>query len=138
MEVALTTEGAVLFNDPCSDKKCLIKEKPHKTICHCLDIVCMTSIELCRQCINCVCRNEQFQEELWSISCDLLKDWMSPEIRSKYSTPSQPSATQSSDGGDVSGKTATTVDDKEKPPAAIGYDENTLVNDKSTENDTSR
>ena len=30
------------------------------------------------------CRNEQFQEELWSISCDLLKDWMSPEIHSKY------------------------------------------------------
>ena len=84
-------------------------------------------------------RNEQFQEELWSISCDLLKDWMSPEIRSKYSTPSQPSATQSSDEGDVSGMTATTVDDKDKlPAAAIGNDENTLVNDKSTENDTSR
>ena len=58
----------------------MIKQKPHKTICH-LDIVCMTSIELCRHCINCVCRNEQFQEELWSISCDLSKDWMSPEIR---------------------------------------------------------
>ena len=64
---------------------------------------------------------------------------MSPEIRSKYCTPSQPSATQSSGGGDVSGKTATTVDDKDKPPAAaIGNDENTSVDDKSTENDTSR
>jgi len=47
-------------------------------------------------------RNEQFQEELWSISCDLLKDWMSPEIWSKYSTPSQHTVVQSSDndGGD--------------------------------------
>ena len=29
-------------------------------------------------------RNEQYQEELWSISCDLLKEWMSPDIRDKY------------------------------------------------------
>jgi len=31
-------------------------------------------------------RNEQYQEELWRISCDLLKDWISPEIWSKYSS----------------------------------------------------
>ena len=41
------------------------------------------------------CRNEQFQEDLWSISCDLLKDWMSPEIKSKYYTPSQHTVAQS-------------------------------------------
>ena len=60
------------------------------------------------------CRNEQFQEELWSISCDLLKDWMSPEIQSKYSTHSQQS--QSSD---VTEKTATSVGDDGKSPAEV-------------------
>ena len=71
-------------------------------------------------------RNEQFQEELWSISCDLLKDWMSPEICSKYSTPSQHTVTQSSnsDGGNVTDKTTTTVDNEDKPPAvAINSDD---------------
>ena len=43
---------------------------------------------------------------------------MSPEIWSKYSTPSQHTVTQSSnsDGGDVTDKTATTVDNEDKPP----------------------
>jgi len=34
-------------------------------------------------------RNEQYQEELWSISCELLKEWMSPEIRDKYGPTKQ-------------------------------------------------
>lgn len=59
-------------------------------------------------------RNEQFQEELWRISCDLLKDWMSPEIRSKYST--------------------TTTEDQPPPAAATGNDGNTSADDKSAEN----
>ena len=84
-------------------------------------------------------RNEQFQEELWSISCDLLKDWMSSEIWSKYSTPSQQhTVTQSSnsDGGDVTDKTTTTVDNEDKPPAvAISNDDNTSANDKLAENE---
>ena len=83
----------------------------------------------------CVCRNEQFQEELWNISCDLLKDWLSPEIRSKYCTPSQPIVPQSSDGGDVTDTTTTTVDQGKPPAAIINNDENTTVNDKSTENE---
>ena len=29
-------------------------------------------------------RNEKHQEELWDISCELLKEWMSPEIWDKY------------------------------------------------------
>ena len=29
-------------------------------------------------------RNEQYQEELWDVSCELLKEWMSPEIWDKY------------------------------------------------------
>ena len=64
-------------------------------------------------------RNEQFQEELWNISCNLLKDWMSPEIWSKYSTASQHTVTQSSngDGGDVTDNTTTTVDNENKLPA---------------------
>ena len=43
-------------------------------------------------------RNEQFQEELWSISCDLLKDWMSPEIWSKYSKPAHSDPVSNGDG----------------------------------------
>ena len=42
----------------------------------------------------CVCRNEQYQEELWHISCELLKEWMSPEIWDKYG----PSKRTTSDG----------------------------------------
>ena len=34
-------------------------------------------------------RNEQYQEELWKISCELLKDWMSPEIWEKYGPSKQ-------------------------------------------------
>ena len=60
---------------------------------------------------------------------------MSPEISSKYSTPSQSTVTQSSGGGDVLGKTATTVDDEDKPPAAaIGNDGNASADDKPTDN----
>ena len=42
--------------------------------------------------------NEQFQEKLWSVCRDLLKDWMSPEIWSKHSTPSQHTESSNSDG----------------------------------------
>ena len=82
---------------------------------------------------TCTCRNEQFQEELWRISCDLLKDWMSPEIWSKYSTASQHTVTQSSngDGGNVTDNTTTTVDNEDKPPAvAISNDDSKLTDDK--------
>ena len=41
-------------------------------------------------------RNEQYQEELWRISCELLKEWMSPEIWDKYG----PSKQTSNDDGD--------------------------------------
>ena len=34
-------------------------------------------------------RNEEYQEELWRISCDLLKAWMSPEIWDKYGPSKQ-------------------------------------------------
>ena len=54
-------------------------------------------------------RNEQFQEELWSISCDLLKDWMSPEIQSKYCTHSQQSQSSNNDGESETDKTAQTT-----------------------------
>ena len=51
---------------------------------------------------------------------------MSPEIWSKYSTASQHTVTQSSngDGGDVTDKTTTTVDNEDKPPS-ISNDDNT-------------
>ena len=76
----------------------------------------------------CTCRNEKFQEELWSISCDLLKDWMSPEIQSKYSTHSQHSQSSNSD---VTDKTATTsVDDEGKSPAEATVDDNKPTDDK--------
>ena len=85
-----------------------------------------------------ICRNEQFQEELWSISCDLLKDWMSPEIRSKYSTPTQQHiVTQSSnsDGGDVTDKTTTTVDNEDKPPAVTISNDDKQSKDQQTNKD---
>ena len=34
-------------------------------------------------------RNEEYQEELWKISCELLKEWMSPEIWGKYGPSKQ-------------------------------------------------
>ena len=34
-------------------------------------------------------RNEQYQEELWHIRCELLKDWMSPDIWDKYGPSKQ-------------------------------------------------
>ena len=43
-------------------------------------------------------RNEQYQEELWRISCDLLKEWMSPEIWDKYGPSKQ---TTNNDGGQL-------------------------------------
>ena len=75
------------------------------------------------------CRNEQFQEELWSISCDLLKDWMSPEIQSKYCTHSQQSQ---SSNNDVTEKTTTTsVNDEGKSPAEpAAIDDNKPTDDK--------
>ena len=42
-------------------------------------------------------RNEQYQEELWDISCKLLKEWMSPEIWDKYG-PSQQTNNDINDG----------------------------------------
>ena len=36
-------------------------------------------------------RNEQYQEELWCISCELLKERMSPEIWDKYGPSKQTS-----------------------------------------------
>ena len=80
-------------------------------------------------------RNEQFQEELWRISCNLLKDWMSPEIWSKYSTASQHTVTQSSngDGGDVTDNTTTTVDNETDNTTTTVDNENKLpANDDNT------
>ena len=70
--------------------------------------------------------NVQLQEESWSISCDLLKDWMSPELWIKYFTAIQNTVTQSSnsDGGDVTDKTTTTVDNADKPPAISNDEQN--------------
>ena len=39
--------------------------------------------------IHIIIRNEQNQEELWCISCELLKEWMSPEIWNKYGPSKQ-------------------------------------------------
>ena len=39
--------------------------------------------------MTCACRNEQYQEELWHISCELLKEWMSLEIWDKYGPSNQ-------------------------------------------------
>ena len=61
---------------------------------------------------------------------------MSPEIRSKYSTPSQHTVTQSSNsdtGGDVTDKT--TADADRSPAEAVGNDGNTPPNDKSVDNE---
>ena len=44
-------------------------------------------------------RNEQYQEELWSISCELLKEWMSPEIRDKYGPTKQENSTSNDSNG---------------------------------------
>ena len=30
------------------------------------------------------CRNEAFQEQLWEISCNMLKDYLSPDILREY------------------------------------------------------
>ena len=45
-----------------------------------------------------LCRNEQYQEKLWRISCDLLKDWMSPEIWNKYSPSTKTTTTAAKQG----------------------------------------
>ncbi|XP_065911513.1 retinol dehydrogenase 11-like isoform X2 [Dysidea avara] len=63
-------------------------------------------------------RNEQYQEELWRISCDLLKDWMSPEIWSKYSPSTETTATAAKqDSGNIDGEDdqPTTITDENKP-----------------------
>jgi len=62
-------------------------------------------------------RNEQYQEELWRISCDLLKDWMSPEIWSKYSRSTETTATatkqESGNNDGVDDQPLTTTDKKD-------------------------
>ncbi|XP_065911854.1 retinol dehydrogenase 11-like [Dysidea avara] len=67
-------------------------------------------------------RNEQYQEELWGISCDLLKDWMSPEIWSKYSPSTETTATAATqDSGNNDGdddQPITTTDNEDKPSSA--------------------
>ena len=69
-------------------------------------------------------RNEQYQEELWEISCDLLKDWISSEIWSKYSPSTETTSTAAkqdsgnNDGEDDQPTTTTDSEDKpdDKPP----------------------
>jgi len=64
---------------------------------------------------------------------------MSPEIRSKYSTPSQHTVVQSSnsDGGDHVTEERTTMDNKDKSPvpAATDSDENKPTDDKPAEDE---
>lgn len=43
-------------------------------------------------------RNEQYQEELWNISCELLKEWMSPEIVEKFGPTKLQTTNNASDG----------------------------------------
>ena len=74
---------------------------------------CTVYIQVCI-----ICRNEQYQEELWRISCDLLKDWMSPEIWSKYSPSTETTATAAKqDSGNIDGEDdqPTTITDENKP-----------------------
>ena len=63
------------------------------TICHayCAHHILISAV-LCVQC----CRNVDHQEQLWDISCNLLKDRLSPDIWREYG-PSQP--TTSGEGG---------------------------------------
>ena len=64
-------------------------------------------------------RNEQYQEELWRISFDLLQDWMSPEIWSKYSPSTKATTKQESGNNDgVDDQPLTTTDKEDKPPLA--------------------
>ncbi|XP_065911860.1 retinol dehydrogenase 11-like isoform X2 [Dysidea avara] len=64
-------------------------------------------------------RNEQYQEELWRISCDLLKDWMSPEIWSKYSPSTETTSTAAKqDSGNNDGDDQPTT--TENKPVADG------------------
>ena len=44
-----------------------------------------------------ITRSEQYQEELWHISFELLKEWMSPEIWDKYG-PSKQTSNANDDG----------------------------------------
>ena len=63
-------------------------------------------------------RNEQYQEELWRISCDLLKDWMSPETWSKYSPSTETTTTaakQESANNDGVDDQPTTTASENKP-----------------------
>lgn len=65
----------------------------------------------------------------------MLKDWMSPEIWSKYSTSNQ-QATQSSnnDGEHAMDKTtATTVDDEGTHTVAVNAEDDTPAKDQPTE-----
>ena len=66
-------------------------------------------------------RNEQYQEELWRISCDLLKDWMSPETWSKYSPSTETTTTaakqESANNDGVDDQPTTTKDNEDKPPS---------------------
>ena len=41
------------------------------------------------------CRNEVFQEQLWDISINAVKDFLSPEVLQRYQSPPQPSQDQS-------------------------------------------
>ena len=62
---------------------------------------------------NCY-RNEQYQEELWHISCELLKEWMSPEIWDKYGPSKQ--TTSDDDGQHTDKQQGNTANDDEKEP----------------------
>ena len=63
---------------------------------------------------------------------------MSPEIKSKYYTPSQHTQSSNSDGGNVTDKTTDTVDNDDKSPAeVVTNDGNTPANDKPAETEQS-
>ena len=39
-------------------------------------------------------RNEKFQEQLWEISVNAVKDYLSPEVLEKYGSKASPAAAQ--------------------------------------------
>ena len=62
---------------------------------------------------NILNRDEHFQEELWRISIDMVKDHLSPETLEKYS-PTAPTEQLHAEGGDEGGsKCETTITEQQ-------------------------
>ena len=56
-------------------------------------------------------RDEELQEQLWEISIERVRDWLSPEILEKYGTriPSQPNENRRGDNNEQQSGQGTTV-----------------------------